>query len=578
MLPEAPMPWIGMYVAAASLVCILAMAADVFQGFRNRKLWFPCKFFTLNAAYLTLLGVAMKLPVDLTAQMPGVTDQVAKLTSITFLSTIIEARIRIFLSEHYSDPRSFILGSSYKWSTFVIHEMQTFGVVVGTIAPTFRCVTATRLRCSGKRVKSYKTEFKTENYWIKRLVGWKESSLALGFRSQICKKLVSSTKNLIVDLCIGVQIVIVLASKLIMLISFVFISPFLLFGDLYYKVISKHIFSSNHPRSELEPAESDLSRYVLYLEGEQELLLQIMKHNRNATDHFIQKGKNQQPKYLKKLLDKSKTFMGVARFDSDHVSSLHLEEPLNCWSLPVVTLTSIAIALPSIEKDNVKLLLRSVNEGLWYAKLIEKFLNAKTDMLNIRNAADSVWSGVYLFRKWLNADLQKIALNAKNFTETLVKLADIAKKGVIEFKKNMNGDPKENPLNWPIKVIAANSMYRISQTVLQDTEGSNETLFEELSIMIADILCACLTNLPRVIHMKFFEVIEKREDSVRHAAQLIGEMEEILKILQERKLPSLDPADKLAYIDEWRDYAKANTEAFTSLNNDGTSSSGSGEV
>lgn len=66
---DAPMPWIGMYVAAASFVCTLGMAADVFRGFRSKKYWFPNKFLSLNATSLTLLAVAMKLPLDLTTRM-----------------------------------------------------------------------------------------------------------------------------------------------------------------------------------------------------------------------------------------------------------------------------------------------------------------------------------------------------------------------------------------------------------------------------------------------------------------------------------------------------------------------------
>ncbi|KAJ0744428.1 hypothetical protein HanPI659440_Chr10g0387471 [Helianthus annuus] len=59
-----PMVLIGIYIATASLLCILAMAADLLQGFRNNKLWFPCKYFSLNAASITVITVAMKLPVD----------------------------------------------------------------------------------------------------------------------------------------------------------------------------------------------------------------------------------------------------------------------------------------------------------------------------------------------------------------------------------------------------------------------------------------------------------------------------------------------------------------------------------
>nr|GEW75193.1 putative ribonuclease H-like domain-containing protein [Tanacetum cinerariifolium] len=45
---EDAMPWVGLYVAGATLACTLAMAADAFQGFRQWKLWFPNKFFVLS--------------------------------------------------------------------------------------------------------------------------------------------------------------------------------------------------------------------------------------------------------------------------------------------------------------------------------------------------------------------------------------------------------------------------------------------------------------------------------------------------------------------------------------------------
>lgn len=79
-----PMPWIGMYMSLASLFCILAMVGDLLHGFRVKKLWFPCKYFTLNAASLTVIAIAMKLPVDLNNSMPGYVDQTAKLGSMAF--------------------------------------------------------------------------------------------------------------------------------------------------------------------------------------------------------------------------------------------------------------------------------------------------------------------------------------------------------------------------------------------------------------------------------------------------------------------------------------------------------------
>ncbi|KAL0318479.1 UNVERIFIED_CONTAM: hypothetical protein Sangu_2004100 [Sesamum angustifolium] len=54
-LDEA-MPWIGLYIAAASAVCTLAMAADAFNGFTSKKLWFPCKYFSMNAASFDVIS------------------------------------------------------------------------------------------------------------------------------------------------------------------------------------------------------------------------------------------------------------------------------------------------------------------------------------------------------------------------------------------------------------------------------------------------------------------------------------------------------------------------------------------
>ncbi|XP_059659031.1 uncharacterized protein LOC132305405 [Cornus florida] len=322
---KAPVPWIGMYVAAASLVCSLAMAADLFHGFRHKKLWFPCKFFTLNAGTLTLLAVAMKLPIYISTAMPTKADQLAKLSSTIFMSTamgnlmpslgtmddreilmnltalgilvitifvnvciqlhtgllsnflviehiavmlfmlvllvilsfsaltvpttkkhmqlkyagmhklasseeleetekftfdalkrdvkkywmlaetsspqfvmarsmtssaagaicflttfiLVEASLKMIrhprYSRYFSYPPNTI--SDYGVSTVFIYHIQRIGVLVGTIAQVFRWFIAAKLRLSEKICKTYKTEMKTENYWIARLVGWKEGRL-----------------------------------------------------------------------------------------------------------------------------------------------------------------------------------------------------------------------------------------------------------------------------------------------------------------------------------------------------------------------------------------------------------------
>lgn len=405
---SAPMMWIGVYVAAVSLVGSLAIAADALQGFYHRKLWFPCKFFSLNAASLTSLDVAMKLPLDLNSPMPGGVDQLVKLSSAAFLSTImgnfmpslgtmdeeelgtniialgilvttmlvnvyiqlytgvisgfvlehvvimvfmlvllvlfsfsalmvpISARMlelkfsemwkktfpsqvseeesgkdvveklkdnvkKYWVTAETGSPQfvmarsatssasgaicfltAFILVeanirmhsldsfSDYKWSTFVILVIQTFGVVVGTIAPAFRWFMTTSFKCSKERRKRYRDEFGVEKYWIQRLIEWKESPLASQrIRDRKCRKFMHDMKNVVLNSFIGVQIAIVVGSKTVGFVSIFFISQILICWYYCKLAMKKLVFEppnalGNHTR----PAESeinmkmDLSHYV----------------------------------------------------------------------------------------------------------------------------------------------------------------------------------------------------------------------------------------------------------------------------------------------------------------------------
>nr|GEY15756.1 transmembrane protein [Tanacetum cinerariifolium] len=65
-------------VAGAALACGIAMTMDALHGFRYKKLWFPCKFFALNATILVLIAIAIKFSMDLNATMPHHQDQLAK--------------------------------------------------------------------------------------------------------------------------------------------------------------------------------------------------------------------------------------------------------------------------------------------------------------------------------------------------------------------------------------------------------------------------------------------------------------------------------------------------------------------
>ncbi|KAL8480993.1 hypothetical protein ACS0TY_027508 [Phlomoides rotata] len=157
---------------------------------------------------------------------------------------------------------------------------------------------------------------------------------------------------------------------------------------------------------------------------------------------------------------------------------------------------------------------------------------------------------------WTPISANKISHNCTNSNEALRELSITAEVIIAKFKNEEKDPITENPHNWPAKVVAANSMYRITQTILLSCEEENrqpgDGLFEQLSVMIADILAACLTNLRCVITtMCHRNVIEMREKSVRKAFLLRGETEQVVELVQQKEWPHMDH-DKATYIDEWR--------------------------
>ncbi|KAJ1390127.1 hypothetical protein SESBI_37743 [Sesbania bispinosa] len=641
-----PMPWIGIYIAAASLACLIAMAADLIHGIRGRKLWFPCKYFCLNATSLALIAVAVKLSVDLNTPVPHRYDQLAKLSSSAMICTIIgnsmpslgvtenketmmnvvamgilvitmivniciqfvtgviyefweehavimflmlillmtmtssglvipkmkhymelkyegaqrecvnqikeeqevnqvinklrDELMKFWMMAHTSSPQ-FVLGrsvvctasgafcllstmtlaeamlrsylmpwsfrfctgdSDYKWSTILILIVQVAAVGVGTIAPAFRWFIAINYRCPSLRREKVRRRFQVEGYWTDRLVLIKESPLG------------------IVLMCKATQLVSVSLMCLILTCC-----------DYCKKLKSKlgSSVSSCSSGSESKPSPKlDLRRFVLHLDGEEELVEVMMKDNRDATNHWVQGGEKKQPKLLIELLEKCSVlegFKGVGTFDSDQVLSLHAEEGPFSWSLPLVTLASIIVALPNINRCSVKKLISTLNEGLPYVKFIESNLDREGKLIKIRKAAEIVWLGVDLYDKWLDVDLYKLSHQNKSPKETLERLAEAAK-------------------------------LRISKTTLLNHEitrdHSSERLFEALTVMISDILGACLTNLPHVISTNCLNSsIEEREDSVRHAVHILGKTKKIIEMLEKRAFPNLD-FFRGTNIEDWR--------------------------
>ncbi|XP_023745300.1 uncharacterized protein LOC111893479 [Lactuca sativa] len=720
-----PMPWIGIYITLASLFCILSMVADLLYGFRNRKFWFPCKYFTLNAASLTVIAVAIKLPMDLTNLM---TDRASKLGSLSFMCTmmanllpslatmsskelvsntialavlvitlvvnvciqintgvisyyeddglffyntddagisqysmytagngfiatlyvgmllvlliiyacsslailkskqILESKYQVAhqkalkinddfqqpgrltiekLKQHVSNywimagtgnPQFMIVSSAttsasgaicalsaafhtvimffsipaprstsksdYKWSLSVILITQFIGIILGTIAPLSRCFAALSFKVSLKWIVNHIKVSNVESYWTQKLYDWKQSSIPFPYSSRKCKIVIQSLKNLFLSICIGFQKTVVVICKMIRVIPIFFVIC-VVYSLRCWKLL-KDIFSASSVNSvqntEQPEEDNDLSGYVLQLQDDMEFAERTLKQISKSVNRLIQNAEKQQPKNLMKLLTESRGFEGVEKFDSHHVPSLLSEEYLHCWSLPLVTLTTIAMSLPNIQKNIVDCLLSGVSEGLVYVTLVEETLNITDDHASIQKAARTLWVEVEVYHKWLGNKLLKPTPKANTAEKILQWLRDTGKNIVCDMERtDHTGVPNGNS---KCKSISANSMYRISETILCSyheniSQVSQEELFAELLSMIADILAACLTNLPQVIAMKCHtSAIEKREASVHAAAQLLGETMQIINTLQDRELPSLNP-NGMAFIDKWQQASQA---------------------
>ena len=694
--PEDAIPWVGLYVCVASLICTLAMAADAFQGFRQWKLWFPCKFFTINAASITLIAIALKLPVDLTTGVPDSFDVlIAKYVSVMFLVTMlanflpslglmddkellvnmvawsillitITVNVSIQIIAGMLSPVLFLLllfpilwvfsiaftvpasrrilehrykelhglasypqeikfsyeelehnvkkywmmaetgnpqfaiacsdvasafgfiglipilisllglfdfkypkqHSDYKWSLKVIVNIQSIGVLIGSIAPAFRCFAAINcFELSKKWSVNHLNIFKVEEHWTQRLQFWKRSHVRSHIPGRHCKIVFHISKNLILNICIALQIMVVVICKLICLVprSFlILISYCWYFCKLLKRFFKKEVNVSNsNVRSEMK----EYAMYVLQIEDDAKLSERISRNALKSINKLLSKSEKNEPGNLIKLLKKSTGFQGVLEFDNDQVPPLHSEETKNSWSLVVVTLTAIVVALPNTAGDHGEGLIASMREGLRIVRNIEECLNADSDLVKTRKAARRVWTQVEVYRKWLQIDLQKKAHDGKTSKEILEWLRDEAVKIVIQIKscKRRRIDDSR------YKFIAASSMYRVSQTILihcSELENwpTDGKLLEWISNMIADILCACFTNLPRTIKMMcHHDAIEKREDSVRSAAQLLGRSRKILEILNTRQLPNID-VDSMAYISKWHALPKSEIPNGAPLN------------
>ncbi|CAA6666776.1 unnamed protein product [Spirodela intermedia] len=664
-----PLPWIGLYIATASLLCAAAMAFDAYCGFRRLKLWFPCRLFSLHATTLTVLAVATKMPLDLTKLsgmvllctamgnlMPSLgamneSEILPNVVALTIMVVTALANIWIqigtgviyaFLPEHavvmvlmmvlllifvstalpvpinkdlqeklYDckywpisfDPagsdalarlqmsvkkywlithtcRQYVPGwsatctasgafcllaaavfveallrglvwesrlrlcrgtSDYGWSSSVVLSAQAAGILLGTVAPACRWFNAVRFWSTDGRGWSWKAEFRVEDYWVQRLKDWKAAPLQFqtggGRGRRRWRRIAHRLKDAVMSSLIWVQKGVVTGSKLLRLVSVL-------------------------PLSLQENVE--LKEYVLYFEGEEDLVRLITRSARKDAENWIEKGRRRAPATMLELIKKHSSFKDgfkeVGRIDNKRIRSQVPVEPPSCWALPLVTLAGVAVALPGIDQESVESLLCGVGEGLRYVRLIEKNLD-QMGLVNMRKAADLIWHDVEFYDRWLGQDLHSVVPGEeRNGRKVIEKLQEIAEERLQDFLAENHHDPETNdkgdPLEWPEKVLAAHCMDRVCRTILLDYDckhqADDQRLFSRLQRVIADILGACLTNLSVAVFMECFcNKGEVREKSVKEAAHILGEAEEVLTLLGRPEVARLFPEER-RYIHDWR--------------------------
>nr|GEW15762.1 hypothetical protein [Tanacetum cinerariifolium] len=113
-------------------------------------------------------------------------------------------------------------------------------------------------------------------------------------------------------------------------------------------------------------------------------------------------------------------------------------EYLDCWSLPLITLTAIAISLPKIQNDIVARLQSGVSEGLTYVTLVEESLNATDDYVSIQKAAKVLWLEVEVSNKWVGNNLKKHAPEENTAGLILQWFKNTAKNLVTEVQNNQH--------------------------------------------------------------------------------------------------------------------------------------------
>ncbi|KAL5979846.1 hypothetical protein ACLOJK_038957 [Asimina triloba] len=532
---SAPMPWIGLYITAASLACSIAMFVDYAHGLRRRKVWFPCKLFSLNATSLTLLAIATKLPVDLSTPMPSAQEQFAKLSGTSLICVAMghfmpsigdmeDTQVILNLVPLVILVITVIVNICVQMSTGVIHAFIPEHII--TLCFTLMMLLIT---CSSALA-------------IPTMKGLLKQQLELNCREMQHKRqpnepAMSTVESLKKDM----------KKYLLMALTS---NP-------------QHV----HSRSPLGSAAGFVCNFqgVVLIEAFVRMLKRAavpVCTNQSSSDY----------KWSIPFIVFSQAFTVVVGIVNPVFRTMFLEsrghqgqqsadreekEPSDCWALPLVTLTSIALAIPCAQGDQIKQLLRDgLSEGLKYVRHVDKSLDSQGRLAKVREAADIAWQGAHLYNQWLDVDLAAFATERggpKNVIERLANKGSSYEAEVESLVKG-RGDMKSG-LRWPPRALALYSMANICKSILITDSNfiidDADALFKQLHVVISDMLGACLAELPRALYIQCHNSsVEGKEDRVMDAAYLLGEAENILKALPTGGLV----VNEGKYVEHWRSF------------------------
>ncbi|CAA6656129.1 unnamed protein product [Spirodela intermedia] len=251
-----------------------------------------------------------------------------------------------------------------------------------------------------------------------------------------------------------------------------------------------------------------------------------MKSGRRDSEKSIQEGRDRPPVQLRKLIRKysSEGFLKIGRCGIRQISP-------NCWALPLVTLASIALAIPGIDRTKLKALRRGVDEGLRYVRLVDKHVDIY-GLVNAAEAADILWDQVDLFGRWFDTKLCRLSGRGDHVaTEEILRILDNV--GILEERRG----GRKMTMTRTIREVDGG-----------DVAGGPISVLCEA---IADLLGACLINIPKVVWMECIcSSTEKREERVEEAALLVGESQE-LEFLNQHLAKGYPPQELWGRVNEW---------------------------